>query len=223
MRILVIEDDELLARAIKRGLEIEKFSVDIVSNGQSAQSAILTHDYKAMVLDLGLPGIDGMTLLEWLRFKGYQQPVIIITARFHTSDKVIGLNAGADDFIIKPFDLDELTARLRAVIRRSFGRADESVYVGDYRIDLASRRVFSSNNEEVQLTAREFSLLTDLINHRGMARSKTQIEEALYGWGDEIESNSVEVYIHHLRKKLGKDFIKTIHGVGYMVSGPQLA
>lgn len=216
MRVLLVEDDSLLGKAVRTGLEQQGHAVDWVQDGALAEIALLTNEYAATVLDLSLPKQDGMSLLKKLRAKGNGLPVLIITAREDTAERIAGLDSGADDFIVKPFDLQELGARLRAVVRRSGGRARGDLVHGMLKVDPAARSV-TLDDRPIALTAREFAVLTQLLEHRGKVLSKQQLQEALYSWADEIESNTVEVHIHHLRRKLGRDLIKTMHGVGYMI------
>jgi len=214
MRILLVEDDPLLGKGTRLGLEQEGLTVDWVLDGESAQTAAQTHDYAAVLLDLGLPGEDGMTLLRRLRRSGYAAPILIVTARDQVQDRVAGLDAGADDFVIKPFDLEELAARIRAAVRRSAGRASDEIVHGDIVVD-SGRRLVRQGGREVPVTAREFAILRALLARPGQVLTRANLEEALYGWGDEVESNAIEVHIHHLRRKLGRGLIKTVHGVGY--------
>jgi DNA-binding response OmpR family regulator len=169
-----------------------------------------------MVLDLGLPKLSGIDLLKWLRGINSSLPVLILTARDTVADRVLGLNAGADDYLIKPFDLDELIARLNALLRRSAGQVTHSLQLGDIELTPSTHQV-SKNGQLVELSSREFTLLHELLLHIGRVQSREQLEQHLYGWGEEVESNSVEVHIHHLRKKLGTDLIRTIRGVGYVI------
>jgi two-component system OmpR family response regulator/two-component system response regulator QseB len=219
MRILLVEDDLLLGKGVRVGLEQDGLTVDWVHDGELADAAVLTHDYAAVLLDLGLPGQDGMTLLRRLRRRGYVQPILIITARHEVSDRVEGLDAGADDFVIKPFDLEELGARVRAAVRRNAGRASDEILHGDIQID-RGRRLVRQAGHAVPLTAREFALLLFLLGRPGQVLTRNALEESLYGWGDEVESNAIEVHIHHLRRKLGRGLIRTIHGVGYCALEP---
>ena len=216
MRILLVEDDALLGKGTKIGLEQRGYAVDWVRDGESAETALITHDYAAVLLDLGLPKRDGMSVLPRLRRRGYTNAILILTARDAIPDRVLGLDAGADDFIVKPFDLDELAARIRAGVRRSKGRAHGKIQRGFLIVEPGTHSV-SIRDEVVDLTAREFSLLLTLLEQKGRILTRSQLEEALYAWGEEIESNAVEVHIHHLRKKLGKELIKTVHGFGYRI------
>jgi two-component system response regulator QseB len=216
MRLLLVEDDPMIGSSIQKGLRQDGFSVDWVRDGLAAEAALRTTSYEALLLDLGLPGKSGDALLRSARQSGNAIPVIIITARDAVSDRIAGLDSGADDYIVKPFDLDELAARIRAVRRRHAGRAEQLIRVGPVTFDSAARRV-TLRGTELTLSGRELALLEALLERPGSILSRSQLEERIYGWGEEIESNAVEVYIHSLRKKLGADFIKTIRGVGYMV------
>lgn len=218
MRILVVEDDALLGDGIKAGLAIGGYAVDWVRDGNAALRALIDHDYDACILDLGLPRRDGLSVLRELRGQGRQIPVIILTARDTPEDKIAGLDSGADDYLTKPFDLPELQARLRALLRRTAGTARPVLEHGGIALDPVAKRV-TRNGQEVSLSAREYALLLDLINHVGHVRTRAQLEESLYAWGEEAGSNTVEVYIHHLRKKLGADCIRTVRGLGYQLGG----
>lgn len=218
MRVLLVEDDGLLGKAVRTGLEQQGHAVDWVRDGVEAEAAALQGSYGAVLLDLGLPRQDGMKVLANLRRKGFTQPVLIVTARDQIPERVVGLDAGADDFIIKPFDLQELGARLRAAARRYNGRPQPHIEHGDLSVDPAARSV-TFRGEPVALTAREYALLVHLLTHRGRVQTRNQLQEALYSWGEEIESNAVEVHIHHLRRKFGKDLIRTVHGHGYLIPG----
>lgn len=220
MRILIVEDDVLIAKAMQRALIGEGFAVDVVQNGHHALTATRTHDYVAMILDLGLPDMEGTEVLSHLRNSGHTLPVLLVTARDTISDRVTHLDLGADDFIVKPFDLDELSARLRACIRRSQGRATDSIRTGQLEL-LPSQKSVYMRGEPIALTGLEYKVLATLVSNKGKVLSRQQIEEAMYGWGEEIESNSLEVHIHHLRKKLGKKAIETIHGLGYRMGVPE--
>ncbi|THF61032.1 response regulator transcription factor [Pseudothauera rhizosphaerae] len=218
MRILVVEDDALLGDGIRAGLALETYAVDWVRSGEQALGALADHRYDACVLDLGLPGKDGMAVLRQLRRQGNRIPVLVLTARDTREDKVGGLDAGADDYVTKPFDLVELQARLRALLRRAEGVAEPVLAHGGVTLDPASRRV-SRDGQEIALSAREYALLHELLAHPGRIRNRAQLEESLFAWGEEAGSNIVEVYIHHLRKKLGADFIRTVRGLGYRLGG----
>ncbi|MBU0592755.1 MAG: response regulator [Gammaproteobacteria bacterium] len=216
MRLLLVEDDPLLGDGIRVGLQQSGFVVDWVKDGLAAKLALEAEAYALVVLDLGLPRLSGTDLLKWLRATGNDTPVLILTARDAVGDRVGGLDAGADDYLIKPFDLDELSARIRALLRRAGGRATPLIVHGQLEIDPASRQVTLAG-KPVELSPREYAILLALLEGAGRALSREQLEQGLYGWGDEVESNAVEVHIHHLRKKLGAELIRTIRGVGYLV------
>ena len=216
MRILLIEDDEILGDGIVAGLREFSYTTDWLKDGKQMDATISSTDYDAIILDLNLPGESGLTLLVKLRNSGKHTPVLILTARDTLEDKVKGLDLGADDYMIKPFDLDELAARLRALIRRDHGRTHPLLKHNDIEMDIA-RHIVMKNDAPVDLSAREFSLLQLLMENSGKVLSKRKIEDSIYAWGEEIESNSVEVHIHNLRKKIGPEFIKTIRGVGYVI------
>jgi DNA-binding response OmpR family regulator len=216
MRVLLVEDDALLGDGIRAGLKQAGFAVDWARDGHAGQLALETEEYALLVLDLGLPKLSGMELLKWLRARANKLPVLILTARDTVPDRVGGLDAGADDYLIKPFDLDELIARLRALLRRSGGQAAPQLQHGNIALDPAAHQVYK-DGQAVELSAREFTLLHELLLHAGRVQSREQLEQRLYGWGEEVESNSVEVHIHHLRKKLGNELIRTMRGVGYVI------
>lgn len=216
MRVLLVEDDALLGDGVRAGLKQAGFAVDWTQDGQAAKLALETEEYALMVLDLGLPKLSGIDVLKWLRGANLALPVLVLTARDTVADRVIGLNAGADDYLIKPFDLDELIARLNALLRRSAGQVTLTLQHGDIELTPSTHQV-SKNGQIVELSAREFSLFHELLLHAGRVQSREQLEQHLYGWGEEVESNSVEVHIHHLRKKLGSALIRTIRGVGYVI------
>jgi len=216
VRLLLVEDDPMIGASVQKGLRQDGFSVDWVRDGSAAETALRANTYDTLLLDLGLPGTSGDVLLQRLRRSGDKTPVIIITARDAVSDRIAGLDAGADDYIVKPFDLDELAARIRAVRRRHAGRADRMLCVGALTFDATTRRVTLANRE-VALSARELALLEALLDRPGAILSRAQLEDRIYGWGEEVESNAVEVYVHALRKKLGSSFIRTVRGVGYQI------
>lgn len=216
MRLLLVEDDTMIGQSVQQGLRQEGFTVDWVQDGRAAELAIEDHAYDSLVLDLRLPKKDGLDVLKGLRQRGNRIPVLVITARDAIADRVKGLDAGADDYLVKPFDLDELAARVRALLRRHSGRAEPLVRIGELTLDPATREV-TFHGEPLRLSARELALLEALVHRPGIVLSREQLEQKLYGWGEEIGSNTVEVYIHALRKKLGHDFIKNVRGVGYMV------
>jgi DNA-binding response OmpR family regulator len=216
MRILLVEDDELLGDGLAAGLRHCGYNVDWLRDGESARAALATEDYAALVLDLGLPRLDGMAVLRLLRAEGNAIPVLILTARDTTWDKVSGLDSGADDYLVKPVDLDELAARLRALTRRGSGTRAPLLKFRDVELDPAARRV-RVLGQPVEVSAREFVILEMLMRNAGKVISRAQLESALYGWGEGAESNVVEVHIHHLRRKLGADLIRTVRGVGYLM------
>jgi two-component system response regulator QseB len=214
MRVLLVEDDPMIGASIQKGLRQDGFSVDWVRDSMAAETALHTNAYDALLLDLGLPGRGGDAFLRLIRRSGNTVPVLVITARDAVSERVAALDSGADDYVLKPFDLDELAARIRAVRRRYVGRAEQVLRSGGVELDAAARRV-SVDGRPVSLSARELALLEALMERPRAVLSRAQLEERVYGWGEEIESNAVEVYIHSLRKKLGARFIRTIRGVGY--------
>lgn len=216
MRVLIVEDDPLLGDALAAGLKQRGFEPDWVRDGHDAQAAIRAEPFAAVVLDLGLPGVSGMELLRGERARGNKVPVLILTARDVVQDRIAGLDSGADDYVVKPTDLDELAARLRALVRRSKGEPAPVLQVGPLRLDPATRMV-TLGGQAVDLPPREFTLLQELMLDAGRVLSREQLEERMYRWGDEVESNAVEVHVHHLRRKLGPQVVKTIRGVGYMV------
>lgn len=200
---------------------MEGYAVDWVQTGEQGLTALMTHDYAVVLLDLGLPDMDGQQVLSKIRLKGLVLPVLVLTAREAVSDRVSNLDNGADDFMIKPFDLDELSARIRVSLRRAQGRAEDRVVCGSVTL-VPSQKKVTLDGAEVPLTSREFTVLSALMGARGQVLSRAQLEEALYGWGAEVESNSLEVHVHNLRKKLGKTCIETVHGLGYK-AGPVTA
>jgi two-component system, OmpR family, response regulator QseB len=216
MRLLLIEDDPMIGEAIRAGLKREGFAVDWVRDARAAEGVLGREPFELVLLDLGLPGRDGLSLLKAQREAGLTLPVLIITARDAVSDRVQGLDAGADDYLIKPFDLEELGARIRALLRRRAGRSSVVLEHRGVTLDPATHEV-RRGGQDVALSPREFALLQLLIERPGTILSRAQLEERLYGWGEEVESNAVEVHIHGLRKKLGADFILTVRGVGYRV------
>lgn len=216
MRILLVEDDALLGDALHVGLKQAGHAVDWVTDGVAAEAALASEDYAAAVLDLGLPRKDGLAVLTQLRARGNALPVLILTARDTVDDRIRGLDTGADDYLVKPFDMSELQARLRALLRRASGTPAPLLEAAGIALDPATRRV-TKDGSEVELSAREYALLHALIQHPGRALSRAQLEEQLYAWGDEIGSNAVEVFIHHLRRKLGSETIRTLRGIGYVI------
>ncbi len=217
MRILLVEDDGLLGDAIEAGLRQAGHAVDWVRDGVAADTALATGDYAAAVLDLGLPRKDGLEVLRGLRTKKRALPVLVLTARDTVDDRIKGLDAGADDYLVKPFDLGELNARLRALLRRAGGQPAPVLAASGITLDPATHAV-THRGEAIDVSAREFALLQALMQHAGRALSRAQLEEQLYGWGEEVGSNAVEVHIHNLRKKLGADAIRTLRGIGYVMT-----
>jgi two-component system, OmpR family, response regulator QseB len=219
MRLLLVEDDTMIGASVRTGLQQDDFAVDWVQDGRAAELALETNPYDALLLDLGLPRKSGLEVLAALRRRGAEIPVLILTARDAVADRVQGLDAGADDYLVKPFDLDELAARVRALLRRKSGRAGPSIQVGALSINPATHEV-SQEGKSISLSAREFALIHALAARPGVVFSRAQLEEKLYGWGQEVESNTVEVYVHSLRRKLGAGCIRNVRGVGYMVPKP---
>lgn len=217
MRLLVVEDDRMIGEAVVDALIADGETVDWVRDGEAGDTALRSQQYDLVVLDLGLPRRDGLSLLKALRARRAAVPVLITTARDAVADRVAGLDAGADDYLVKPYDLDELQARIRALARRASGRIDGSWRQGDVVVDPA-RREASRGGRRIELSGREWAVLAALLERPGAALSRARLEEKLYGWGDEIGSNAVEVYVHGLRRKLGADLIRTIRGVGYRVA-----
>ena len=216
MRILLVEDDELLGDAAKAGLSQYGYTVDWLKDGESAKLALKNESFDLVVLDLGLPKLSGLGLLRDVRASGNPTPVIILTARDTVEDRVKGLDCGADDYLTKPFDMDELTARVRALIRRSSGRADATIHYRNIELDPAAHSV-TLDGEEVNVPRREFALLQKLLENSGHVLSREQLMQSVYGWEEDVDSNALEVHIHNLRKKLNATFIRTIRGVGYMI------
>ena len=216
MRVLLVEDDPMIGKSVQKGLRQDGYRVDWVRDGQAAELALATTRYELLLLDLGLPGKSGLDVLARLRRADDGIPVLIITARDAVADRIKGLDCGADDYLVKPFDLDELSARMRALRRRRAGRASPVIEHGDLRMNPATHEL-TLNGSPVALSAREFALLQALLEQAGAPLSRAKLEERLYGWGEEIESNAVEVYIHSLRRKLGSERIKNIRGVGYLL------
>jgi len=216
MRILLVEDDKLLGDGVQAGLIQSGFSVDWVRDGVAAELSLKTGEYSGVVLDLGLPRLSGLELLQRLRRGGDKVPVLILTARDRVEDRIKGLDSGADDYLVKPFDLHELAARLRALIRRASGEAAPSLRVGEIELDPAARCV-SFRGRPVELSVREFALLQELMLNAGRVLSREQLAQRLYSWGEEIESNAIEVHVHHLRRKLAPELLRTVRGVGYLM------
>ena len=218
MRILIVEDDPMIGKTLQTALAQENYTVDWVQDGQAGKSALDTAGdaYALVLLDLGLPKKTGLDMLREIRRAGNRVRVLIVTARDAVADRVAGLDAGADDYLVKPFSLDELAARMRALLRRDVAREDNVLRNGNLALDPAAHAV-TRDGVVVEMSAREFALLAALLERPGTALSKAQLEEKLYGWGEEVESNTVEVHVHNLRKKLGAETIRTIRGVGYLV------
>jgi DNA-binding response OmpR family regulator len=216
VRILLVEDDPMIAQGLQTALRQASFAVDRVADGVSADAALQAERYDLALLDLGLPGRGGLEVLRALRRRGDATPVIIVTARDEVQTRVAGLDAGADDYVVKPFDLDEVMARMRSVLRRAAGRGDPVMQQGGIRLDPVAHTV-ELNGAPVSLSAHEFSVLEALLLRPGAILSRAQLEERLYGWDEQIGSNAVEVYIHGLRRKLGNEAIRTVRGVGYVV------
>lgn len=218
MRILLVEDDTMIAQALQTALEAAGYAVDWVDNGLTAESVLRTQAYDQVLLDLGLPGQDGLQLLQHLRGGDNPVPLLIITARPGLDDRLRGLDGGADDFLQKPFEMAELLARMRAVMRRKGGRAAPELGNGTVSLDPASKCARVLDQPAVQLSNREFTLLQALLVRPGAILSRGELEDRLYGWGNEVESNAVEFLIHALRRKLGKDVIRNVRGLGWMVA-----
>jgi two-component system OmpR family response regulator len=217
MRILVVEDEPNLLRQLKSGLEAAGYAVDTAADGEDGLYLGSTETYDAVILDLGLPEIDGLTVLDRWRKDGRAMPVLVLTARDSWSDKVAGLDAGADDYLAKPFQTEELIARLRALIRRAAGKATSELVAGGVRLDTRSGRV-SLDGEPVKLTAQEFKLLSYLMHHKGKVISRTELIEHIYDQDFDRDSNTIEVFITRIRKKLGSDLISTTRGLGYSLT-----
>ena len=216
MRLLLVEDDPMIGESVRTGLQQDGFAVDWVQDGRAAELALDTNAYDTLLLDLGLPRKAGLDVLAALRRRGESIPVLILTARDAVADRVKGLDAGADDYLVKPFDLEELAARVRALLRRKSGRADPVVQAGALILNPATHEV-SLDGKPVSLSAREFALIHALAARPGVVYSRAQLEEKLYGWQEEVESNAVEVHLHGLRRKLGPEVIRNVRGVGWMI------
>jgi two-component system, OmpR family, response regulator len=217
MRVLVVEDDAMIGRAVVAGLHEQGYAVDWVRDGTEAELALAHAVYDIALLDLGLPRRDGLEVLKGVRRAKNDLPVLIITARDSVADRIAGLDSGADDYLVKPFDLDELLARTRAVMRRHGGRAQSLIQFGALTIDPVKRRV-NFRSAEVELSPREFAVLEALMKEPGAVVSRERLEDAVYGWGEEIGSNSIEVHVHHLRRKLAPELIRNVRGVGYRIA-----
>jgi two-component system response regulator QseB len=216
VRILLVEDDSMIAQGLRTALRQDGYAVDWMQDGLSADEALRTSTFDLILLDLGLPGRDGLDVLRRLRQRGRDTPTIILTARDEVQDRIAGLDAGADDYIVKPFDLDELAARMRSVLRRAAGRGDPCIEHKGIRLNPVTHSV-ERDGAPVQLSAHEYAVLEALLQRPGAVLSRTQLEDRLYGWDSQVASNAVEVYVHGLRRKLGSEAIRTLRGVGYFV------
>ena len=217
MRLLLVEDDAMIGQSVLLGLRQDGFTVDWVQDGKAAEFALKSEPYALLLLDLGLPKKSGLEVLRGLRLNHNSIPVLVLTARDAVADRVIGLDSGADDYLVKPFDLDELSARIRALLRRQSGRSETVMRFAELALDPATHQAFIGD-DEISLSAKEFALLEVLIDRAGAVLSRAQLEQRLYGWDEEVESNAVEVHIHNLRKKLGRDWIRNVRGIGYMLA-----
>jgi two-component system OmpR family response regulator/two-component system response regulator QseB len=219
MQILLVEDDRSLAAGLCKALRSEGFVTNHVTEGRAALHAVEVEPPDIVVLDLGLPDMDGLDVLNRIRGSGSEIPVLILTARSSIDARVSGLDSGADDYLPKPFETPELIARLRVIERRLSSTHESKIVVGDVALDTISRQVFFQG-EPIELARREYTVLKSLIENCGKVQTREQLETRLYAWGEEVSSNAIEVHVHHLRKKLGNDFIKTVRGVGYIVRRP---
>lgn len=220
MKLLLAEDDRMIGEVVQLGLRKAGFAVDWVQDGKAVSLAIETGGYAVLILDLGLPRQDGLTVLKNLRQEDNVLPVLIVTARDSVSDRIAGLNLGADDYLIKPFDMDELVARIRALVRRQVGRVRNEMRLGALTLYPEGREVWLAD-QRINLSPREFSLLEALLAKPGVVLSRENLEEYLYGWDEEVASNAIEVHLHNLRRKLGPGWIRNVRGVGYKVVLPQ--
>ena len=216
MRVLLVEDDRMIAQGLQTALRQDGYTVDWMGDGNSAAAALHSSHFDLVLLDLGLPERDGLEVLRELRRRGDATPVLILTARDEVQDRIDGLDSGADDYIVKPFDLDEVSARMRSVLRRANGRGDPCIRAGGICLDPATHAV-EQQGVPVQLSAHEYAVLEALLQRPGAILSRAQLEDRLYGWDTQVESNAVEVYIHSLRRKLGSEAIRTLRGVGYFI------
>jgi len=219
MRLLLAEDDAMLGTSMHKALKMAGFHVDWVRDGLAAQKAVREQPYDALLLDIGLPQLDGLQVLQQMRKSGQHLPVLIVSARNTVDDRIGGLNYGADDYITKPFDLNELIARIHALIRRNKGRSQPTLAVGTLSLD-PIRREALLDGQALDLSQREFDVLHHLMEHPGAVLSREQLEQRLYGWQEEVASNAIEVHLHHLRRKLGSTWIKNVRGVGYKLVDP---
>lgn len=217
MRVLLVEDDLMIGESLSEALQDEAYTVDWVKDGRQAILTLRVQPYDIILLDLGLPEVDGMGVLAAMRDAKIVTPVLILTARDQLKDRIKGLDSGADDYVVKPFELGEVFARMRVLIRRAQGKADNQVVVGNLSLDTAHKRVMMDGNP-VDLTAKEYMLLTTFMHSPEKVMSKTELEDSLYGWGGEVESNAIEFLIHSLRKKVGQDRIKNVRGLGWYIS-----
>ena len=218
MRLLLVEDDNALGAGVRSGLRQEGYTIDWLTDGASALHALQNEDFDLAILDLGLPRMDGIQVLQQLRARGSTLPVLVLTARDATEDRIRGLDAGADDYLVKPFDLNELKARLRALLRRSAGRPQTLIEHAGVVLDPVNQQVSYLGNP-VALTPKEYQLLHELLSQAGKVLTRERLLQTLYGWDEEAESNTLEVHIHHLRKKLSSELIRTVRGIGYLVDG----
>ncbi|MEC4723183.1 response regulator [Noviherbaspirillum sp. CPCC 100848] len=216
MRIFLVEDDAMIGDSIRTALIRENYIVDWVRDGKMVETALSTEHFDVVLLDLGLPGKSGLEILRNLRMKKNSVPVIIVTARDAVDDRIRGLDAGADDYVIKPFDMNELGARIRSAMRRSSGRAEPDITIGGITLSPASREIWR-DDEQIHLSGKEYAIVEALMLRPGNILSKAQLEERINGWGDEVESNALEVHIHSIRRKLGSEFIRNVRGVGYFI------
>lgn len=219
--MLLVEDDELIANGVREALRRRAYQVDWVGNGKDALNAAMDNPFDLIILDLGLPGLDGLDVLSTLRLHQKRTPTIVLSARGSTQNRIDGLNAGADDYLVKPFDLEELFARIHAIERRTSGAATNVLRLGEIELDLAAMSVLYQGNEVI-LQRREFSLLKKLMESPRQVFTREQLEESLYGWTSDLGSNAIDVYVHNIRKKMYSDVIKTLRGVGYRID-PNLA
>ncbi len=219
MQIMLVEDDQALASALQEALRQQDYAINVVSTGEAAIYVINTDPPDLVILDLGLPDIDGIEVLKRVRQKKHDLPILLLTARAQVEDKISGLDSGADDYLAKPFEMEELFARLRVLARRLNTSKTAEICIGEVRLDINLKTVFLGN-DELELSRKEYMLLKSLMENAGRVQTRHNLESRLYSWGEEVASNALEVHIHHLRKKLGSDFIKTIRGVGYKVQQP---
>ena len=217
MRVLVVEDDLMIGESLSEALQDEAYTVDWVKDGRQAILTLRVQPYDIVLLDLGLPEVDGMGVLTAIRDAKIETPVLILTARDQLKDRIAGLDSGADDYVVKPFELGEVFARMRVLIRRAQGKADNQVAVGNLSLDTAHKRVMMDGTP-IDLTAKEYMLLTTFMLSPEKVKSKNELEDSLYGWGGEVESNAIEFLIHSLRKKIGQDRIKNVRGLGWYIS-----